>query len=747
MKSEIKKICDCGRGRIQAIRTLLVALSFVAAPLSAEVSEIVPLDDDCSITIPEGTTSTIDPSGITTNWQKKVGLWLDASKENSIGFYPDNANPAKKDNFPLVKSWRDCRGDDTSGIYLYNGNNNEITLPYLANENGPGGKNYVSMGRYSGVSSASEKRRLVMVSGEKAGQTSPRESISAAYAILVFGSQNGGGRAVLGSSDSSLRRVAEIDKPFFESSGFQMFTNGVETTGNVACPNENWQILSMDFNGTKEINALGRFNDANNSGGQNYAEVILFSEKPTENERRFCETYLARKWGLANDYVSTSRALPILNLHGKGAVAITADSEIRGGFQGTITVPPNVTLALSHNAPPNESAVPSENRLVWFDPDLAEAVKMTGATADENDKRINFLYPRSSTGAIDTTQAMRGSIGAFDKTDELKDDRCPWTNCVARGWGEVRTWLEFSNIVNGDAVGNTLRYQNPIDPSQSTSHSLGPVREGFMVLDTSKGGGTPIGTAIEMTNTKRSDDGKTAQAPIWPSESVSPVTRLDDVPVDSGGGFNARPEVLSFTFDSAWNPKFFGAPYKSEGSRTELEEGGAEILGESIFFSAPLSGEDRTKVTAYLAYKWFGKVLHGYSELSKMTVAGEGNVEMRANTPPPKFGDGFTGALHFTGGGFTFTLDTRSPVAVKESLALPCDVRLPENCVIGVDCVDVGEPKGGIYPLITAKSIAGSENCTLEFNCVHEGVRARLVEENSSLRLFVAGRGAIIIIR
>jgi hypothetical protein len=72
-----------------------------------------------------------------------------------------------------------------------------------------------------------------------------------------------------------------------------MHADGLTVNPKNAKPNGGWQILSIDMSATNTlVNGLGPM-DANagetDCGGQNYAEVIFFSEKPTTVERAACE--------------------------------------------------------------------------------------------------------------------------------------------------------------------------------------------------------------------------------------------------------------------------------------------------------------------------------------------------------------------------------------------------------------------------------------------------------------------------
>ncbi|MGN0852146.1 MAG: hypothetical protein ACI4Q3_02080 [Kiritimatiellia bacterium] len=256
---------------------------------------------------------TVDVSGAAGCWTNKVALWFDAAETSSLHAYPDGT--CYTNGFPLIMSWGERR-TGLSGKYLHNGRSfasgdttfsdrHDEVYPYVV-KGGLNGRDYVSMGRYQWrISNAyqnpaysggtvTEARRLTLNSGKQNGARDPVGSVAAAYAILVFGSQEGGGTAVLGASDGKLGRTDGLGNAFFSSLDQAMYVDGVATRTQTAKPNGGWQILSFPMGGAA-FNALGWNNGYASSGGQNYAEVILFSTAPTETERRLCEAYLAQK--------------------------------------------------------------------------------------------------------------------------------------------------------------------------------------------------------------------------------------------------------------------------------------------------------------------------------------------------------------------------------------------------------------------------------------------------------------------
>ena len=361
---------------------------------------------------------------------------------------------------------------------------------------------------------------------------------------------------------------------------------------------------------------------------------------------------------------------------------------------------------------------------------------------------MSALYARTESGRADT-----GVLSGL----EGDADRRPWANLSARGDGPQRVWLDFSNIYSGDLSGNTLRHKNTYDNSTaSTPVGGGKVREGFLVLDTSRGGGTPIGTNVTMDKTRRPNRGANAADAIWPGSWNEPyksfTTRLDNLAADNAGGFSGRPEVLEFTTAENWAPAFFGSYQDGEGAGFNADglpfKGNPEVLGEMLFYSEPLSADKRAEVTAYLAYKWFGKVMKGYTDLSRMTVTGAGRVEVADLDDLPKFADGFTGTAVCTKRDYTFTLDpSANRTAAKDAVTVAAPLELPKGVKVTVDAET--DLRAGAYKLIGGTVLtADGKLPELVFTGANPtGYKPKLLQTSEGLVLSVASLGTQIIFR
>ena len=725
---------------------------------------VVPQADGFSAIVPQDGAMTVDVSSLATNWQNKVGLWFDASETETLHAYPDNT--CYTNNFPLIMSWGDKR-KNLSERYLHNGRSfnggstvfgdrHDEVYPYVV-KGGLNGRDYVSMGAYQkavnnryqkptadGKGTITEARRLTMQTGVQNGSRDATTNYPAAYAIMVFGSQQGGGAAILGAGGALVRDTA-VTAPFTKTANPLMVVDGVATRGQASHPNGGWQILSLEM-GSAKMNALGWNNAYNNAGGQNYAEVILFETAPTELERLACEAYLAEKWGLTDSYRASGTPAPVVDVNGSGSLTLASDATLAGGFKGTVTVPADTTLVVPGKHVADVSCVPSANRLAWFDPDFAGSLVRRDTSA--RPLCVSALYARTESGRADT-----GVLSGL----EGDADRRPWANLSARGDGPQRVWLDFSNIYSGDLSGNTLRHKNTYDNSTaSTPVGGGKVREGFLVLDTSRGGGTPIGTNVSMDKTRRPNGGTNVVSAIWPGAGSDPyksfTTRLDNLAADNAGGFSGRPEVLEFTTAENWAPAFFGSYQDGEGADKNVDtlpfKGNPEVLGEMLFYSEPLSADRRAEVTAYLAYKWFGKVMKGYTDLSRMTVAGAGRVEVADLADLPKFADGFSGTVVCTKRAYSFTIDpSTSRTVATDAVTISAPLVLPKGTTITVNAAT--DLRAGTYVLIGgAVSTADGELPTLVFTGANpSGREPKLQITPVGLALSAASLGTQVIFR
>lgn len=732
----------------------------------------------------------------TESWKAKVAHWFDADDASTLvrlaydfsGVEGWQDVKSEFEGHPIVIGWTDVLSG-TNGVCLYNdrvfknggplkdsGGYVLYTMPYLV-EGGLNGRNYVSCGQCNATTnnaryvdgklkSATERRRLLCWEGEVSPSVRPAGSATSflsPYCIMVYGSHLGGGRAMLGTdgadepSHGNLgRNDSKISQPWVAHEGFSMVADGRIEDPQKAKPDGGWQIVAIDMTDTNTyVNAIGRSKSDELSGGQNYAEIIFFREKPTPAERFACETYLAEKWGLTDKYMPRDASSFVLTGQSNAEMELwdyenqgynaNAEVTVSGDFVGQVTVPQGRTLVIDGKpAPPKDGDLPSEGRVGWFDPSFDGALDLYGADESESNcvDGVRFLYGRT-LGAVDKADGAY-VLCTSDSASKGKphDGRSPYKVEEAKGRltvTPVRTWMDFSKNGVKDTKGNVLRFLKR--PNESTGAGAKDfktltIRQGFMALDTSLGGGNPIGGDADFSAGiyPRANDGTEVSDPIWTvTNSVAMSgTWLDTESVEgTARGFNGCGEVLSFE-----TAQDFGVG--AIGCRLGDKLKNREIVGEILLYSVPLSEAERIKVQGYLMYKWFGDLDGRYSDLSAVTIVGEGTVKVPDFGLLPSLGDGFTGSVAFGGP----VLSLRS----DETVEIPRSVRFADELDVSLTIVEPLDP--GTYVLLRADGeISGAGKINVTVSGGDGGSRYRIVRDGSVLKMNVKGDGLRIIVK
>ena len=694
------------------------------------------------------------------DWRSKVLLWLDPSDAVSVRQLASSTGVGQvyTNGYKLVDAWFDCRPGQREWLLL---NNRMWSLghydlqpqvyPFLVTQGGPNGLPYMCFGTcqesVAGVgqngSKTTEARRLQTWKGEiltdATGSQQGYVSTNVAWAVMVFGSSRGGGRAILGTSGGDYERAGSRLSDPIAKKDFELYLDGVRVSPTTARFSGGWQLLS--FAGNDKVNALNWASSYQNAGGQDYGEVILFSSVPTESERRACESYLATKWGVAADVYQGVG--PAVSLVGAGDVTVTDGVPVvlQGAFAGTVTLDGGTLTVADGLLPLSEAEIPSDGRIAWFDPSADGALAMS--TQADRPLAVRVVHGRDNAGVVTAT----GSYYLLG-TCANEFDRRPNLNAGARG-GLATQWLDFANLYAGDTKGNTLRlFQEPAPSGESgsTNAKSVDVRTAFVALDSSNGGGMPLIDKVGA-NDKIRDRVPTSDinAPIWSRNTAAAVkggvTRLDGSVVDGAtAGYHGRPEVLSLETTANVPLSYFG--WYGGDIATNAN---SEVLGEILLFGRTLPEATRAGIEAYLMRKWTGALPAGYVDLRAATVAGTGTVRARSFASLPSFADTFSGTLELGQSGFAFGLDTRKTPAVSGAASVPCAVTLPKACTITVDCAV--QPAPGRYPLVSAASFAGCESLDLVVTGAFGDAQLRLGLDGGTLFIVVPARCTQIFIR
>ena len=748
------------------------------------------------------------------SWQKKVSHWFDASETDTIVPFSFDPNTAfgwsgAKNEFngsQIVIGWKDKK--EGSGISLYNkriwDNSTDYTkmkadyniqvMPYLV-ESGLNGLPYLSFGSFGSnkagvkydsngnLASATEARRLwVWNNAAPTGNSKASGSTTTfkpKYCIMVFGSQNGGGKAILGDAsgtgNGNLARPngKTTDAWTYYDSGCSFKVDGVSVAPKTDHPSGGWQIVSIDMTAANiVINGLGNHQESTTQtfGGQNYAEVIFFDEAPEEDERMACEAYLAEKWGLKSTRSFRGGAESFSELSGGEGTTVKIDDyatdditgsnvsyatpsemTLAGNYRGTINIAEGKTLVVSDRpAPPDEWALPQQDKIVaWFDPSLDGAVDYNEGQTEG----VARLYSRTVAGVDKNDGAywmgMQSNSGISGK-----DGRYPFmvetAYAGASGVAPTMKWMDFSKNGTGDSTGNTLRSHKLPDMSvTATTSEKMSFRSLFMALDSSIGGGNPVGDIISFNGKVKAREAYGAEwtKPIFGSGTTDVThTWLDTEEVDgSTDGYNGRGEVLGFeTVDGFTTTEglFFGY-YNPNHGQVNYEH-----IAETVIYSTPLAAEERLTVQKYLMAKWFGDMNGEFSDLSGATVTGAGNIKSAALRNLPAFDSGFTGGV-FGGSAMTFrVLAQGGGSTVVDAIDIDHAVTLDSECNVTVKVLG-GRLNPGEYTLLTATQLSGGDaiNAIVVDKSGEPVSRCKVVKDGNRLKLIASSSGLMLILK
>ena len=685
----------------------------------------------------------------TSAWQTLPFLWLDAAAKDSVqdvvvtyegSRYNYNAGTDLKmgetfcdvDGNPFVKGWFDCRsGQQSLKLWnarydqVYNSHNTVMfgTNPRRVKGGFDGVRDYIACDR------PTPNAHVVYANGTAADVTADPKSMSRIYftkydsaatvecdswqnpryAFFVFGSQNGGGGALLGGNADFVRggttAAHQASDPIFASNakGASVWLDGKAVDPTRSGFDGGWQVVTIDFKATSYLFSGLGYGSANNAdnGGQNYAEVILIKNELTDRQRQEIEIYLAEKWGLEDKYNYPAWAKQFATVYGTGSVNLEADATLGGAFKGMIDLKGHDLVIDGAALPPTEDSVDTAGCVGWFDPDEVSTCVTIRNDNKNPSTRLYWLYDR--LGKADGRYALTGA----------QKERSPWIDESAHGFGLPRRWVDYSNaeISNSGDDGNTLRFRE-MKGGEGTGNVVScPLKTIIMVQDSKRGGGQPFvdGNSVipdqnqalyKQRLKKRADDA------IYPQGTSDVLTGgktyLDGREVDGlTTGFGGRAEVFSVLPNGDYAPVCFAHLMNSQ-KIAERENSFGEIQGEILMWNRALGDAERKEVEAYLSYKWIGLANEGYSDLTAATVTGAGNVSAADAALLPKFNAGFTGKVTVPlEDGLTFTLAT---VDGQTTLVRGLELGGGELAASGTVVVKIAKsgarPKAGSYKLI-----------------------------------------------
>ena len=145
------------------------------------------------------------------------------------------------------------------------------------------------------------------------------------------------------------------------------WVNGVEVDSTADGMSGGWDVISFNTdNGSRAFRNIGSPDDVNKAGGQDYAEILVYTNVLTDTQRRLVEARLAAKWGLSAKQAEFSTGSIVLaadgtlegwwpNVSGSGRLVFSENDDVTldSGFAGTVAGAGNVS---AKNAPSLDSA-------------------------------------------------------------------------------------------------------------------------------------------------------------------------------------------------------------------------------------------------------------------------------------------------------------------------------------------------------------------------------------------------------
>ena len=711
----------------------------------------------------------------TADWQSGVFLWIDPSTAEFIPVFGQDSNKARVDGNVLFANIRDVRPNQTT-YSLWNRRDQTTTKSSinwqvypLAVQDGCNGLTIISLGGYEKneavtyvfddgtdplTKSAQSARRILLAKNDITANGTGPQQVGAV--TMVFGSQNGGGAAIVGTLNGAFCRTGTtLSAGITTNTAHRIFVNGEL----VADPpsqklSGGWDVITVEMDG-ETLSAFGwggsdgANNDWSHCGGQNYGEIIVFSAVPSDGQRVAAELYLAKKWGLAAKYTRKNDMV----LSGSGTVRTDGcDANVSGRFSGTIDMAGGTLMLASRGNVPDETAVPTAALAGWFDPDDAGNIllnKDSGySDAAANSNRVWAIYDKSRPARNDG-DAFLFAVKA----------RRPIIKREAHGDGPVRNWMHFDLEKN-------LRFLRlplpPLDLVATNAIPLEGVREIFVVQDSSRGGGTPIVDKIHLDVStitgmkilpRRTVN---ADTPIWTSRNntwfthasiTGGVTRLNGTTVNGARtGFTGRDEVFSFSTTEPYAPAALADIWNWQATSNGVAY---EVIGETLFFSQVLSDVDRKNVIDYLNAKWRGVLPEGSGDFTGATVTGSGSVVGESLAYMPRPSATFSGSFVVSANADCEFSVSPSAGTVSGAIVAPgTTFAFPASATATVNVVGKVPSGHWSFDLIDCAGFANETEWTPNLvGADDRNVSARLVTRAGKLTLELNGPGTILILR
>ena len=682
-----------------------------------------------------------------------VAHWFDFSRADTQ-FYPGygSSNPHSNANYnghPLVERVVDWRNPEATysfwnrRMYMNNGTFDYVSSVYGCRMNDAG-----ASGNMSYI--AFPQGRLPFSDGN--GYGSYRTAIPVQMVVMVFGSQFGGGNAIVGTDNGAFGRTGKtISDGITTNMSHSIWVDGVQVDPTVASLNGAWQVISVSMDG-EPFDGIGWNSWVKDSsyGGQCYGEIMIFTGAVTEKQRLAAEVYLSEKWGLMSQY-SPAAASRLVELEaavtnrvmvcGGATVKANGDTvQLDGICTGTLELSGGV--AVVGKRPYSEGDVPSEGRIFWLDADdestlvrwkdVGKATRVNQVLAVRNKKSPGFVVGEP----VAYGTGMRAPT---------------WVKSV-RGTCPERGWIDFNEWYGSDGNGNCLRfynyYEGILDSASSATITTMNTRTALIAQDSSHGGGLPLLDNLSAGGSiARRDQGSSA---MWingsPSQFANGENRLDGRTVDQTKGFSGGQEVFTVRGTAALNVPYID--YYSHTENKSYEAGKGAVIGEMLYYSIPLSDDVVSGLEAYLMKKWLGRLPDGFSDAGGATILGSGRVLVADAAGLPVPGATYSGVYEMSGDGrMSMEIDPSTGEVHGAMVAPNATFKIPSTCTIDVNFTSRPHVKGTVsYTLVDCAAMDGDVSWTFNHGANVPSC-AKFVQSGNRIVLEIIEQGLKVIFR
>ena len=262
----------------------------------------------------------------TLDWKDKVAFWADASDPDSFMTVREFSPEVDTSKIAANKIvwWYDCRNtaswsnsiafamcrfaasnySTASGIGKY-----PDMYPEVDSSEGLNGLSIVKCSK-----STQTRMGLISANAVIRDNYAVWTPVDTAYAMVVARNvKSNAGAAILTTANGSLcASTTGYNANIFTNEALTVYRDGaLVNQTSTTWGNSVWGVYSFTAEGTKVQGLTSKTNPGSSSdgnGGFDYAEILLFSEMPTEAERKYAEEYLAEKWGLSCAHSNTVKA-------------------------------------------------------------------------------------------------------------------------------------------------------------------------------------------------------------------------------------------------------------------------------------------------------------------------------------------------------------------------------------------------------------------------------------------------------